>query len=84
MSKASKARFPAVSRDVYKRQVYNNTPAAVLALKKSGIVKPIDLNGKKLGAPVFDAGRKAFSLFQKANGVGNVVWTCLLYTSRCV
>ena len=39
--------------------VYNNTPAAVLALKKSGIAKPADLTGKKLGAPVFDAGRKA-------------------------
>jgi hypothetical protein len=38
--------------------VYNNTPAAVLALKKSGIAKPGDLNGKKLGAPGFDAGRK--------------------------
>ena len=57
--------------------VYNNTPAAVLALKKSGITKPSDLNGKKLGAPVFDAGRKAFPIFQKANGVGNVAWTSM-------
>ncbi len=40
--------------------VYNNTPAAVMALKKSGIQTPADLSGKKLGAPVFDAGRKAF------------------------
>ena len=29
--------------------VYNNTPAAVLALKKSGITTPADLSGKKLG-----------------------------------
>jgi NitT/TauT family transport system substrate-binding protein len=57
--------------------VYNNTPAAVLALKKSGITKPADLNGKKLGAPVFDAGRKAFPLFQKANNIGNVAWTSM-------
>jgi len=49
----------------------------VLALKKSGIAKPADLNGKKLGAPVFDAGRKAFPIFQKANNVGNVAWTSM-------
>ena len=52
--------------------VYNNTPAAVLALKKSGITKPADLSGKKLGAPVFDSGRKAFPIFEKANKVTNV------------
>jgi NitT/TauT family transport system substrate-binding protein len=57
--------------------VYNNTPAAVLALKKSGIAKPADLSGKKLGAPVFDAGRKAFPIFEKANGVSNVAWTAM-------
>ncbi|PXW92846.1 NitT/TauT family transport system substrate-binding protein [Sphaerotilus hippei] len=55
--------------------VYNNTPAAVLALKKSGIAKPADLTGRKLGAPVFDAGRKAWPIFAKANGVGAVTWT---------
>jgi len=49
--------------------VYNNTPAAVLALKKSGIRAPKDLAGKKLGAPVFDAGRRAFPIFAKANGL---------------
>ncbi|HMN93878.1 MAG TPA: ABC transporter substrate-binding protein [Hydrogenophaga sp.] len=57
--------------------VYNNTPAAVLALKKSGISKPADLSGKKLGAPVFDAGRKAFPIFEKANNVSNVAWTSM-------
>lgn len=57
--------------------VYNNTPSAVVALKKSGIAKPADLNGKKLGAPVFDAGRKAFPIFQKANNVNNVAWTSM-------
>ena len=49
--------------------VYNNTPAAVFALKKSGIKTPADLVGKKLGAPVFDAGRKAFPVFAAANGL---------------
>jgi NitT/TauT family transport system substrate-binding protein len=57
--------------------VYNNTPAAVLALKKSGITKPSDLNGKKLGAPGFDAGRKAFPIFAKANGISGVQWTSM-------
>ena len=54
--------------------VYNNTPASVMALKKSGIKTPADLAGKKLGAPVFDAGRRSFPIFQKANGVGAVTW----------
>jgi len=49
--------------------LYSDTPAAVFALKKSGITKPADLNGKTLGAPVFDAGRKAFPVFARANGL---------------
>ena len=57
--------------------VYNNTPASVMALKKSGIKTPADLTGKKLGAPVFDAGRRAFPIFAKANGIGNVAWTAM-------
>lgn len=57
--------------------VYNNTPAAVLALKKSGIAEPKDLSGKKLGAPVFDAGRRAFPLFAEANAVSGVEWTTM-------
>ena len=57
--------------------VYNNTPAAVLTLKKSGIAKPADLTGKKLGAPVFDAGRRGFPIFAKANAIGNVQWTSM-------
>jgi NitT/TauT family transport system substrate-binding protein len=67
----------APNKPVAVMMVYNNTPAAVLALKKSGIQKPTDLNGKKLGAPVFDAGRKAFPIFEKANGVSNVAWTSM-------
>jgi NitT/TauT family transport system substrate-binding protein len=57
--------------------VYNNTPASVMALKKSGIKTPADLAGKKLGAPVFDAGRRAFPIFAKANDVANVTWTAM-------
>ena len=57
--------------------VYNNTPASVMALKKSGIARLTDLTGKKLGAPVFDAGRRGFALFAKANKVGDVQWTTM-------
>jgi len=67
----------APNKPVAVMMVYNNTPAAVLALKKSGISKPADLSGKKLGAPVFDAGRKAFPIFEKANNVSNVTWTSM-------
>ena len=67
----------AANKPVAVMMVYNNTPAAVLALKKSGIKTPADLSGKKLGAPVFDAGRKAFPIFAKANGISNVSWTAM-------
>ncbi|HWH82661.1 MAG TPA: ABC transporter substrate-binding protein [Burkholderiaceae bacterium] len=62
--------------------VYNNTPAAVMALKKSGIKTPADLKGKKLGAPVFDAGRKAWPIFAKANGLDAGQWTAMDPTLR--
>ena len=65
----------APNKPVAVMMVYNNTPAAVLTLKKSGIKTPADLNGKKLGAPVFDAGRRAFPIFAKANSVASVNWT---------
>lgn len=57
--------------------VYNNTPAAAFALKKSGIKTPADLAGKKLGAPVFDSGRKSWPIFAKANKIGAVTWTAM-------
>ncbi|ODU08899.1 MAG: taurine ABC transporter permease [Rubrivivax sp. SCN 71-131] len=67
----------APNKPVAVMMVYNNTPASVLALKKSGIAKPADLTGRKLGAPSFDAGRRAFALFAKANSVGNVDWVSM-------
>ncbi len=57
--------------------VYNSTPASVMALKKSGIKTPADLKDKKLGAPVFDAGRRAFPIFAKANHITGVQWTSM-------
>jgi NitT/TauT family transport system substrate-binding protein len=67
----------APNKPVAVMMVYNNTPAAVLALKKSGIKTPADLNGKKLGAPGFDAGRRAFPIFAKANNISGVQWTSM-------
>jgi NitT/TauT family transport system substrate-binding protein len=64
----------APNKPVAVMMVYNNTPAAVFSLKKTGINKPQDLAGKKLGAPVFDAGRRGFPIFQKANSIGAVNW----------
>ena len=56
--------------------VYESTPAAVMVLKKSGIKTPADLKGKTLGAPVFDAGRKAFPIFARANKIdlSTITW----------
>jgi NitT/TauT family transport system substrate-binding protein len=67
----------APNKPVAVMMVYNNTPAAVLALKKSGIKSPADLSGKKLGAPVFDAGRRGFPIFAQVNGVKDVAWTSM-------
>jgi NitT/TauT family transport system substrate-binding protein len=67
----------APNKPVAVMMVYNNTPASVMALKKSGIKTPADLAGKKLGAPVFDAGRRAFPIFAKANSIENVTWTAM-------
>lgn len=64
----------APNKPVAVMMVYNNTPATVFALKKSGIKSVADLAGKKIGAPVFDAGRKAWPIFAKANNIANVTW----------
>lgn len=50
---------------------YDFPPFGVYALKKSGIAKPKDLEGKKLGAPVFDASFKLFPAFAATTGVDN-------------
>ena len=49
---------------------YDFAPFGVYALKKSGIKVPKDLEGKKLGAPVFDASFRLFPAFAKKNGIG--------------
>jgi NitT/TauT family transport system substrate-binding protein len=51
--------------------VYDFPPFGVYALKKSGIKVPKDLEGKKLGAPVFDASFKLFPAFAAVTKVDN-------------
>ena len=69
----------APSKPVGVMMLYDSTPAAVFSLKKSGIKSPADLHGKKLGAPVFDAGRRAFPIFVKANKLdpSKIAWTTM-------
>lgn len=69
----------APSKPVAVMMVYNDTPAALIALKKSGIKTPADLAGKKLGSPVFDAGRRAYPIFAKANKLdaSKAAWTSM-------
>jgi len=48
---------------------YDFPPFGVHTLKKTGISKPADLAGKKLGAPVFDASFRLFPAFAKKVGI---------------
>lgn len=49
--------------------VLESTPAGAMVLKKSNVTRPGELAGKTLGAPVFDAGRKLWPLFARAQGM---------------
>lgn len=68
---------PDAPKPVAVMMVYGNTPAAAIALKSSGIKVPADLAGKKIGAPVYDAGRKSWPLFSTANKIGDVSWVAM-------
>jgi NitT/TauT family transport system substrate-binding protein len=48
---------------------YDKAPMAIITLKKTGITKPQDLVGKKIGAPQNDAGYQLFPAFAKATGL---------------
>jgi NitT/TauT family transport system substrate-binding protein len=50
-------------------QIYDNTPAAITALKKSGIRTPADLQGKTIAAAEADVGRLLFPFFAQANHI---------------
>jgi len=55
------------------------TPAGIMTLKKNNISTPKDLAGKTIGGPVFDAARKLFPIFAKAQAIdpGSVKWQSL-------
>jgi len=49
--------------------LYEQTPAAVFSLKKTGIRRPADLRGRQIAAPVNDGARRVFPLFAATNGL---------------
>ncbi len=49
--------------------VYDAPPNSIVTLKKAGIAKPKDLEGKTLGAPATDASWAVWPIFAKANGI---------------
>lgn len=50
-------------------QVFDRTPNAVITLKRTGIKKPTDLDGKTIGAPQADSSRLMFPVFAKLNHI---------------
>jgi NitT/TauT family transport system substrate-binding protein len=57
-------------------QYFDRTLAAVMTLAGRGVATPADLKGKRLAAPVGDAGRTLFPAFARANGLSpsDVTW----------
>ncbi|HRK18138.1 MAG TPA: ABC transporter substrate-binding protein [Hyphomicrobiaceae bacterium] len=49
--------------------VYDQPAFSIVTLKKSGITKPKDLEGKTLGAPAPDGAYAQWPIFTKANGI---------------
>ena len=49
--------------------VYNNPPFAIISLKKSGVMKPKDLEGRILGAPAPDGAYAQWKAFVAANNI---------------
>ncbi len=49
--------------------IYDAPPNSIVTLKKAGVAKPKDLEGKILGAPATDASYAVWPIFAKANGI---------------
>ena len=56
--------------------VHDKSALSIATMKSSGISKPADLNGKKIGAPTGDASRQVFPLFASVNQINqsSVEW----------
>ena len=54
----------------------NEPPFSIITLRREGITRPIELYGKKLGAPAGDAPRRLWPLFARAVGMhpASVEW----------
>jgi NitT/TauT family transport system substrate-binding protein len=57
--------------------LYDQAPLSLISLKKTGIEKPVDLMGRKGGAPSVDATYRLFNVFARVNGIdpGRVQWS---------
>ena len=49
--------------------LYDQAPLSLISLKKTGIEKPVDLMGRKGGAPSVDATYRLFNVFARVNGI---------------
>jgi NitT/TauT family transport system substrate-binding protein len=54
--------------------VHDKSALSIATMKSSKILKPSDLNGKKIGAPTGDASRQVFPLFASVNHISSVEW----------
>ena len=54
---------------MYKRQGYEQAPAAIVTLKSSGITEPKQLEGKTLGSAANDSTFKLFPIFAKFSNI---------------
>lgn len=59
--------------------IYDQAPLSIISLKKAGIDKPKDLEGRKGGAPSVDATYRLFNVFARVNGVdpARVQWSTI-------
>jgi NitT/TauT family transport system substrate-binding protein len=57
--------------------IYDQAPLSIVSLKKTGIAKPKDLEGRKGGAPTVDATFRLFNVFARVNGIdaARVQWS---------
>lgn len=49
--------------------IYNRPPLAIISLKRTGLKRPIDLEGRIIGAPANDSAYRMFPLFAEATGI---------------